>query len=178
MLKTTLLPTSLVFDLEFEGHAVGIIYETWRKKTRIMGLPNGTEIVIVGKTMWAQSYNNSHQMQITAFFVFISVLVFLTSSLCMARQYYTSTYLHPFCFWVRLHVFIYSVPSIMREPNKHAYFILYLQAYHLVVGGFKGGTGAGHVPPKPWPAELVGVVESRPDQNLDRSRFLLHSYTN
>jgi len=29
--------------------------EIWRRKTRIMGLPYGEEIMIVGRTMWAQS---------------------------------------------------------------------------------------------------------------------------
>ena len=44
MLKTTFLPTTVVFDLEFEGHAV----EMWRQeeiwshqKARVMGLPYG-----------------------------------------------------------------------------------------------------------------------------------------
>jgi len=32
MLKTTFLPTPLVFDLEFEGHAVGIWRRNWRRK--------------------------------------------------------------------------------------------------------------------------------------------------
>ena len=42
------MPTSLVFDLEFEGHAVGIYGdEIWRQKTRITGLPCGEEIMIV-----------------------------------------------------------------------------------------------------------------------------------
>jgi len=29
--------------------------EIWRQKTRIMGLPYGEEIMIVGRTLWAQS---------------------------------------------------------------------------------------------------------------------------
>jgi len=37
-----------VMLLEYEN-------EIWRQKTRTMGLPYGEEIVIVGRTMWAQS---------------------------------------------------------------------------------------------------------------------------
>ena len=31
--------------------------EIWRQKTRIMRLPYGEEIMIVGRTVWAQSTN-------------------------------------------------------------------------------------------------------------------------
>jgi len=30
-------------------------HKIWRQKTRVMGLPCGEEIVIVGRTVWAQS---------------------------------------------------------------------------------------------------------------------------
>jgi len=47
--------TPLVSDLEFEGHTVGIWGRNLAPKTRIIGLPNGEEIVIVwGRITWAQ----------------------------------------------------------------------------------------------------------------------------
>jgi len=50
MLKTTFLPTPLVFGLEFESHAV-LPLELWRRnlalKSRIVALPHGKEIMIV-----------------------------------------------------------------------------------------------------------------------------------
>jgi len=58
MLKITFLPRPLVFDLEFEGHAVGVCDEISRQKTRMLGMPYGEEISIVGRklepigTMW------------------------------------------------------------------------------------------------------------------------------
>jgi len=55
MLKTTFLPTPLIFDLEFEGHAVGMSDEIWHPKTRIIGLPDSEETIIVCQTIWAQS---------------------------------------------------------------------------------------------------------------------------
>ena len=47
--------TPLVFDLQFEGRAVGFEDEILRQKTRIMVLPYGEEIMIAGRTMCAQS---------------------------------------------------------------------------------------------------------------------------
>jgi len=58
MLKSTFLLTALVFDLEFEGHAVGM----WRR-TRITGLSCGEEIRNHGRsrTMLAQSMHECHR---------------------------------------------------------------------------------------------------------------------
>ena len=52
-----ILPTPLVFefDIEFEGLPLECEDEIWQQKTRIMGLPYGEEIMIVGRTVWAQS---------------------------------------------------------------------------------------------------------------------------
>jgi len=52
-----LLPTPLVFefDIEFEGLPLEREDEIWQQKTRIMGLPYGEEIMILGRTVWAQS---------------------------------------------------------------------------------------------------------------------------
>jgi len=54
MLKTTFLPTPLVFDVEFEGHAVGVWRRNLAQKTKIMGLPYGREMMIVDWTVWAR----------------------------------------------------------------------------------------------------------------------------
>jgi len=54
MLKTTFLLTTLVFDLEFEGHAAGMWRRNSAPTTKIVGLPCGELIVIVCRTTWAQ----------------------------------------------------------------------------------------------------------------------------
>jgi len=43
--------TPLVFDLELKAMPLDCGDEIWRQKTRIMGLPYGEEITIVGQTM-------------------------------------------------------------------------------------------------------------------------------
>ena len=55
ILKTIFLPTSLVFDLYLKVMPLECGYEIWRQRTRMMGLPCGEEIMIVGGTMWAHS---------------------------------------------------------------------------------------------------------------------------
>jgi len=55
MLKVTFVSILLVFDLEFEGDAVGMWRRHLRQEIRIMWLPYGEEIMIVGQTVWAQS---------------------------------------------------------------------------------------------------------------------------
>jgi len=55
MLKTTFCLPHLYLTLNLKNMLLECGDEIWRWKTRIMGLPYGEEIMIVGRTMWAQS---------------------------------------------------------------------------------------------------------------------------